>query len=82
MRLGVNDPGGLQDEQPILLELDPGVGDELLDRLLVGEPLALGAPGQGTFAHHVEGAAALADGAHGVVDAAAAGSSASINHER
>ena len=65
-------PGHVQDEEPELHQLGVGVGDVVLDALLVGQEAALGLAGQGPLAHHVEGLLAHPHGPHGVVDAAAA----------
>lgn len=42
VRLRIDDPRGLQNEQPELLEFDRGVRNELLHELLLGEQFALG----------------------------------------
>src|SRR3712207_9056900 len=49
-----------------------GLGDLLLHHLMLGDDLAMRLAAQRTFAHHVEGQVALGDGAHRVMDAAAA----------
>ena len=72
VRLVVDDPRGLEHQQPELLQLDGRVGDEALHELVLGQRLALRAAGQRPLAHHVEGALALADHPHGVVHPAAA----------
>ena len=51
---------------------DPRVGDHRLHQLLAGQQLALRRPRQRPLAHHVERLLDEPDGAHGVVDAAAA----------
>ena len=65
-------PRHVQHEEPELRELGVGVGDVVLDGLLVGQHAALGLARQGPLAHHVERLLAHPDGAHGVVDATAA----------
>ena len=64
-------PRHVQDEEPELHELGVGVGDVVLDALLVGQQAALGVARQGPLAHHVERLLAHPHGAHGVVDAPA-----------
>ena len=49
-----------------------GVRDLLLHHLVLGDDLTVRLAAQGPLAHHVERQFALGDGAHGVVDAAAA----------
>src|SRR6202042_1429590 len=49
-----------------------GVGDHLLDELLVAQHLTLGVPGNSTLTKHVEDPADQADGAHRVVNPSAA----------
>lgn len=68
----VDEPGGAQDEQPELLDLDPAVGDLLLGHLHLGQRPEARLPGHRALAHHVERLADLRDGPHRVVDAAAA----------
>ena len=65
-------PGGVQDEQAELLELDEGVGDRLLHELLLGERAALCPAAERPLAHHLERLAHRRHGAHRVMDAAAA----------
>ena len=68
----VDRPRGVEHEQAELHELGVRVGDVALHELLVGQQAALRLAAEGPLAHHVEGAAGQADGAHGVVDAPAA----------
>jgi hypothetical protein len=72
LALGVHLPGGVEGQQPGLVHLHAGGGDEVLDELLVGqrapEALAL----VGVVAHHLDRALRGADAAHAVVDAAGA----------
>ena len=65
-------PGRVQHEQAKLLYLHPRVGDHLLHQLLVGQRLALRAPGDGPLTEHVEDPLGRADGSHGMVDTATA----------
>ena len=65
-------PRGVEHEQPELHELRVRVGDVALHELLVGEQAALRLAAERPLAHHVERLLRHADGAHGVVDAAAA----------
>ena len=53
-------------------QLGVGLGDLLLHHLVLGDDLAVRLTRQCPLAHHVEGQRALGDGAHRVVDAAAA----------
>ena len=68
----VDRPRGVEHEQPELHELGVRVGDVALHELLVGEQAALRLAAERPLAHHVERLLRHADGAHGVVDAAAA----------
>ncbi len=70
--VAVDQPRGAQHQQPELLDLDPAVGDLLLHHLQRRELAAAHLARQRALAHHVEGLAKLRDGAHRVVDAAAA----------
>src|ERR1700722_160448 len=68
----VDTPRGPQHQQAELFEVDPRIGDLLLHHLLVGEARALRRARKDALAHQVEGAPDLPDGAHRMVDAAAA----------
>ncbi len=67
--LGVDAPGGVEDLQPELGQLDPGVGDLVLGQLFAGQQFALGGAAEGALTEHVEAAGHRAHGAHGVVEA-------------
>src|SRR5215204_3440690 len=68
----VDRPRRLQHLEPELEQLDPRLGDRVLDHLLLRQHLTLGLPAQRPLAHHVERPLARPDGPHGVVDAAPA----------
>ena len=68
----VDQPGGAQHEQTELFDLDPRVGDPLLGHLQRAQRAGAGLAGERPLAHHVERLADAGDGAHRVVDAAAA----------
>ena len=65
-------PRRLEHEQAQHPDRGVGVGDLLLHHLVLGDDLAVRLAAQRPLAHHVEGELALGDGAHRVVDAAAA----------
>ena len=68
----VDQPGGVQHVQAVLHDHRVGVGDLFLGHLFFRQPFALGAPAQSALAHHVQGLAQHAHGAHGVMHPAAA----------
>ncbi|GGN80869.1 hypothetical protein GCM10011610_30650 [Nocardia rhizosphaerihabitans] len=68
----VDAPGGVQHQEPELLQIDPAVGDPLLHRLQRAEGSVAHLPRDGAFAHHVEGLAYQGDSAHGVMHTSAA----------
>ncbi len=67
----VDQPRGIEHVQAVLHHHGVGVGDLFLGHLFIREQLALGAPAQGPFAHHVQRFADDADGSHGMVHATA-----------
>ena len=67
---GVHQPGRLEDQQPQLLDLDPGLGDPVPDDALLGQRLAEGLAAVGTRAHQLDRLLGDADRPHAVVDAA------------
>ena len=69
---GVHQPGGLEHQQPKLLDPHPRLGDPLADHALAGQRLAERHPLHGAPAHHLDRALGDADGAHAVVDPAGA----------
>ena len=70
--LVVDQPGGVEHLEAELLDLDPGVGDPVLDGLLLADERALGLPRKHPLAHHVEGSLGHPHRPHPVVDPAAA----------
>ena len=72
-RLGadvVDQPGGLEGQQPRLLDRHPRLGDLLAHHALLGERLAEGDARRGALAHQLERPLRHADRAHAVMDAA------------
>jgi len=68
----VDVPGGIQDEEPELLQLDERVRDRLLRELLLGERAALRAAAEHALAHHPERFPDGRDGPHRMMDPSAA----------
>lgn len=66
----VDQPRGVQHEQPQLVDLHPRVGDRGLYQLFFAEQASLGMPGGGALAHHVERLFAHRYRAHRVMDPA------------
>ncbi len=64
----VDQPGGAQNHEAELLELNPALCDLLLHHLIVSDPPVAGGPVYGSLAHQIHGVRAGADRAHGVVD--------------
>src|SRR5690606_41423549 len=67
--LGVDLPGRAQHQQARLVDLEPRLGDPLLDVGIAVQIVAEGASLERTVAHQLERELALADGPHAVVDA-------------
>jgi hypothetical protein len=52
---GVHHPGGIEDEQAGLIDLDARLGDALQGDVVLAEPLAEGHPLVGALAHQLQG---------------------------
>src|ERR671930_1083 len=65
----VHQPGGLEDQQPRLLDLDPRLGDPALDHPVVDDRLPERGARSRALAHHLERALGHPDRAHRMVDA-------------
>ncbi len=68
----VHQPGGLEHQQPQLLDRDPGLGDPLADHALAGQRLAERDPSLDPLTHQLDGPLGQPDRAHAVVDPAGA----------
>jgi len=71
--VAVDQPGGLEHQQPALLDLDAGAGDEVTDDTVLGERPTERHPGLRPFDHEREGEFGHPGRAHGVMDAAGVG---------
>mmetsp|Transcript_8030 Transcript_8030/g.15497 ORF Transcript_8030/g.15497 Transcript_8030/m.15497 type:complete len:498 (+) Transcript_8030:657-2150(+) len=69
---GVHHVGGLERQQPRLLDHAARLGNALLRDGLLGDGLAEGGAGDGALAHQLQRTLGRADAAHAVVDAAGA----------
>ena len=69
---GVHEPGGLEDQQPGLLDPDPRLGDPVLDHALLGERAAERGPLRDPPAQQFQRPLGATDQPHAVVDPARA----------
>src|SRR5712691_9592613 len=65
--LVVDDPCGLEHEQPQLFELNRRIGNQSLNELMLTQQPPLCSAGHSALEHHLQGAAALANDAHRVM---------------